>query len=107
MRPPQQSVLHGQVAMGVSASAITPEIEAPDSPIKGKVTSSGFPLQTADTKPKHSAALGGWAFGVSEYSKHAFRVNANLPCGRVRRPDNYGTTQRIRCRLALPSIALI
>lgn len=65
-----QSVLHGQVAMGVSASAITPEIEAPDSPIKGKVTSSGFPLQSADTKPNHSAALGGWAFGVSDYSKH-------------------------------------
>ena len=65
-----QSVLHGQVAMGVSASAITPEIEAPDSPIKGKVASTGFPLQTADTKPKHSAALGGWAFGVSDYSKH-------------------------------------
>jgi multiple sugar transport system substrate-binding protein len=65
-----QSVLHGQVAMGVSASAITPEIEAPDSPIKGKVVSSGFALQTADTKPQHSAALGGWAFGVSEYSKH-------------------------------------
>jgi ABC-type glycerol-3-phosphate transport system substrate-binding protein len=64
-----QSVLHGQVAMGVSASAITPEIEGPDSPIKSKVTSSGFPLQTADTKPKHSAALGGWAFGVSEYTK--------------------------------------
>jgi multiple sugar transport system substrate-binding protein len=65
-----QSVLHGQVAMGVSASAITPEIEASDSPIKGKVTSTGFPLQTAATKPEHSAALGGWAFGVSEYSKH-------------------------------------
>jgi multiple sugar transport system substrate-binding protein len=65
-----QSVLHGQVAMGVSASAITPEIEAPDSPIKGKIVSSGFPLQSADTKPKHSAALGGWAFGVSDYSKH-------------------------------------
>src|SRR5260370_17982238 len=56
--------------MGVSASAITPEIEASDSPIKGKVTSAGFPLQTAATKPEHSAALGGWAFGVSEYSKH-------------------------------------
>lgn len=65
-----QSVLHGQVAMGVSASAITPEIEAPDSPVKGNDTSSGFPLQSADTKPNHSAALGGWAFGVSDYSKH-------------------------------------
>lgn len=65
-----QSVLHGQVAMGVSASAITPEIEAADSPIKGKVVSTGFPLQTADTQSVHSAALGGWAFGVSEYSKH-------------------------------------
>jgi len=65
-----QSVLHGQIAMGVSASAITPEIEAPGSPVKGKITASGFPLQSADTKPKHAAALGGWAFGVSEYSKH-------------------------------------
>jgi hypothetical protein len=56
--------------MGVSASAITPEIEAPGSPVKDKITATGFPLKSADTKPTHSAALGGWAFGVSEYSKH-------------------------------------
>jgi multiple sugar transport system substrate-binding protein len=65
-----QSVLHGLAGMGVSASAITPEIEAPGSPVKGKIVSTDFPLQSADTKLNRSAALGGWALGVSEYSKH-------------------------------------
>lgn len=63
-----QTTVQGHAAMGVSASAITPEIEAPDSPVKGLIKSSDFPIQTADTVRKYKAALGGWAFGVSEYS---------------------------------------
>jgi multiple sugar transport system substrate-binding protein len=63
-----QTTVQGNAAMGVSASAITPEIEAPDSPVRGLIKSSDFPVQTADTERKFKAALGGWAFGVSDYS---------------------------------------
>lgn len=65
-----QSVIQGNMAMGVSASAITPEIEAADSPVKGKVLSTTFPLQSKDVKPKFTAALGGWSLGVADYSKN-------------------------------------
>jgi ABC-type glycerol-3-phosphate transport system substrate-binding protein len=65
-----QAVKNGMIAMGVSATAITPEIEQADSPIKGKVKSTIFPLQSQDIERKHTAILGGWALGVSAYSKH-------------------------------------
>jgi multiple sugar transport system substrate-binding protein len=65
-----QSVIHGVAAMGISASGITPQIEAADSPVKGKIELAPYPLETAMTKPIHSAALGGWAFGVANYSRH-------------------------------------
>ena len=64
-----QSVLHGNAAMGISASAITPEIEGPDSAVRGKIQAAPYPVK-AGVKPKHSAALGGWAFGVTQYSRH-------------------------------------
>jgi ABC-type glycerol-3-phosphate transport system substrate-binding protein len=65
-----QTVKSGKIAMCVSASAITSEIEAPDVPTKGKFKSALFPLQTAGTTRKFTAGLGGWAMGVSSYSKH-------------------------------------
>lgn len=65
-----QTVKSGKIAMAVSASAITSEIEAPDSPVKGKFKSALFPLQTASMERKNTACLGGWAMGVSSYSKH-------------------------------------
>ena len=65
-----QTVKSGRIAMAVSASAITSEIEAPDSPVKGKFKSALFPLQTATTDRKNTACLGGWAMGVSSYSTH-------------------------------------
>jgi multiple sugar transport system substrate-binding protein len=65
-----QTVKSGKIAMCVSASAITSEIEAADVPTKGKFKSALFPLQTAGTKRKFTAGLGGWAMGVSNYSKH-------------------------------------
>jgi len=55
--------------MGVSASGITPEIEAEGVPVKGKIKSTGFPVQSKNVEPKYSACLGGWALGVSSYSK--------------------------------------
>lgn len=65
-----QTVKSGKIAMCVSASAITSEIEAADVPTKGKFKSALFPLQTAGTNRKFTAGLGGWAMGVSSYSKH-------------------------------------
>jgi multiple sugar transport system substrate-binding protein len=65
-----QAVKNGMMAMGVSATAITPEIEQPDSPVKGKIKSTLFPVQSQDVDRKYTAILGGWALGVSEYSKH-------------------------------------
>ncbi len=65
-----QNVTSGKIAMAVSASAITSEIEAADSPVKGKFKSALFPLQTAGTTRQNTACLGGWAMGVSNYSKH-------------------------------------
>ena len=65
-----KSVKEGLIAMGVSASAITPEIEAEGVPVKGKIITSDFPAQTSDTNVKYSACLGGWSLGVSSYSKH-------------------------------------
>jgi multiple sugar transport system substrate-binding protein len=65
-----QNVKSGKIAMAVSASAITSEIQAADSPVKDKFKSALFPLQSASTARKYTACLGGWAMGVSSYSKH-------------------------------------
>ena len=65
-----ENVKNGLIAMGVSASGITPEIEASGIPVKGKITSTTFPVQSISVKPKYSACLGGWALGVSSYSKN-------------------------------------
>lgn len=65
-----QSVKNGSVVMGVSATSITPEVEAADSPVKGKIATSVFPLKNAAIQRKYTAILGGWAFGVSNYSKN-------------------------------------
>jgi multiple sugar transport system substrate-binding protein len=59
---------NGLIAMGISASGITPELEVPGIPVKGKIKSIPFPVQPGATA-KYSACLGGWAFGVSSYSK--------------------------------------
>lgn len=61
---------NGSVAMGVSATSICAEIEAESSPVKGLIKSGSFPKQAAETEPQYSAAMGGWAFGVSQYSKN-------------------------------------
>lgn len=63
------AAVNGTAAMGVSASSITPEIEAETSPVKGLMGTAEFPVQTAGFTPKYSAGMGGWAFGVSNYSK--------------------------------------
>jgi len=63
------AAVNGTVAMGVSASSITPEIEAATSPVKGLMGTTEFPVQTAGYVPEYSAGMGGWAFGVSDYSK--------------------------------------
>jgi len=59
----------GIAAMGVNASGITNELEAPDSPVKGMVTTTLFPVKSGANR-KYTAILGGWALGVSEYSKN-------------------------------------
>jgi multiple sugar transport system substrate-binding protein len=43
-----QTVKSGKIAMCISASAITSEIEAPDSPVTGKFKSALFPRDVAD-----------------------------------------------------------
>jgi multiple sugar transport system substrate-binding protein len=63
-----ENVKNGLIAMGISASGITPELEAPGIPVKGKIKSIAFPVKPGATV-KYSACLGGWAFGVSSYSK--------------------------------------
>ncbi len=65
-----ENVKNGIIAMGVSASGITPEIEAEGIPVKGKIKSMGFPVQSTAVVPKYSACLGGWALGVSSYSRN-------------------------------------
>lgn len=65
-----ENVKNGMIAMGVSASGITPEIEAEGVPVKGKIVSMGFPVQSKAVTPKYSACLGGWALGVSSYSRN-------------------------------------
>ncbi len=64
-----QTTTQGHAAMIVSASAITQELEAETSAVKGLIASSDFPLQSETTERKFSAALGGWAFGVTDYSE--------------------------------------
>lgn len=65
-----KSAKEGSIAMGVSASAITPEVESSDVPVKGKISCTVFPVQSENTTVKYRACLGGWALGVSSYSKH-------------------------------------
>lgn len=64
-----QTTTQGHAAMVISASAITQELEAETSAVKGLMASTDFPLQTATTERKYSAALGGWALGVTDYSQ--------------------------------------
>lgn len=64
------AAVNGTVAMGVSASAITPEIEADSSPVKGKIKTVAFPVKDASITPKYSAGMGGWALGITNYSKN-------------------------------------
>ena len=64
------AAVNGTIAMGASASAITAEIEADSSPVKGKIRTTTFPVQTAGFEPKYTAGMGGWAMGVSNYSKN-------------------------------------
>lgn len=63
------AAVNGTAVMGVSASSITPEIEAADSAVKGLMKTAMFPVKDAAVTPKYSAGMGGWAFGVSNYSK--------------------------------------
>lgn len=63
-----QAAMNGTVAMGISATSITPEIEAANSPVKGLIKSAMFPIKSEDIDRKYNAILGGWAFGVSSYS---------------------------------------
>ena len=63
------AAVNGTAAMGVSASSITPEIEATSSKVKGLMGTTAFPVQDASATPKYSAGMGGWALGVSDYSK--------------------------------------
>ena len=63
------AAVNGTAAMGVSASSITPEVEAASSLVKGKMGTAAFPVKIAGQEPKYSAGMGGWALGVSDYSK--------------------------------------
>jgi len=64
-----QATVNGNIAMGVAASSITPEVEANGSKVQGLIGTAAFPQKSLDIKPKYSAGLGGWALGVSDYSK--------------------------------------
>ena len=64
------AVQNGSCAMGVSATSICAEIESDASAVKGLVKSGTFPKKAADTDVKYTAAMGGWALGVSEYSQN-------------------------------------
>jgi ABC-type glycerol-3-phosphate transport system substrate-binding protein len=65
-----QATTNGTIVMGVSASSLTPEVEAANSPVKGKIATAMFPIKSSKIKRTNTAVLGGWAFGVSKYSKH-------------------------------------
>ncbi|MDO4547956.1 MAG: extracellular solute-binding protein [Clostridia bacterium] len=60
---------NGSCAMGVSATSICSEIESDASSVKGLIKSGTFPVKSADTDVKYTAAMGGWALGVSNYSE--------------------------------------
>lgn len=61
---------NGSCAMGVSATSICAEIESAASSVAGLIKSGTFPVKAADTDVKYTAAMGGWALGVSQYSKN-------------------------------------
>lgn len=62
------AAVNGTAVMGVSASSITPEIEAESSKVKGLMKTTTFPVKDAAQEPAYSAGMGGWALGVSDYS---------------------------------------
>jgi multiple sugar transport system substrate-binding protein len=65
-----QAAKEGRVVFGIEASGITPVLEAPDSAVKGKIGIGVFPLRSKNTYRPFASILGGWALGVTRYSKN-------------------------------------
>ena len=65
-----QTVKRGTIAMGVSATAITPEIETASSPVAGLIETTLFPVRNRNVDREYTAVLGGWGLGVSSYAQH-------------------------------------
>jgi|GEM_PF-1526246 len=60
----------GLLAMGVCHTAITPEIFAPDSPVKDLMGCAFYPVKSLDVPRSYAGIMGGWALGATKYSKN-------------------------------------
>lgn len=60
----------GRIVFGIEASGITQILESPDSSVRGKIGTSVFPLRSKNTHRQFIAIMGGWALGITIYSKN-------------------------------------